>query len=236
MHYEYETPNAGVIAFGSHDITIKGRKIPYSKITSIDYQIASDYTTFFINGRRINAYGVRKVEAEEIKQTILFDKGEVKSVVIPKDESDDLINDMEENPEKPKEYAEYTAEPKTGVLWEGRKRLWCGLPWTFTKYRITDNKLFVDSGLLTKHQTELRLYRVLDVRIRRGLIQRLANIGSVFITSNDQDTPELELKNIRGSQEVKELLSEQVEEERQRANVRMGEFMGESADMTGGYF
>ena len=23
------------------------------------------------------------------------------------------------------------------ILWRERKRVWCGLPWTFTKYQIT---------------------------------------------------------------------------------------------------
>ena len=37
---------------------------------------------------------------------------------------------------------------KGKMKWYDRKRLWCGLPWTFTKYGMSDDRLFVEKGLL----------------------------------------------------------------------------------------
>ena len=37
------------------------------------------------------------------------------------------------------------AEKKT-YLWQGRRRNWLGLPWTFTKYSLDEEKLYINSG------------------------------------------------------------------------------------------
>ena len=43
-------------------------------------------------------------------------------------------------------------------LWSDRKRvLFLGLPLSFTTYRLTSNRLFINSGLLTQKQDEVRL-------------------------------------------------------------------------------
>ena len=43
-------------------------------------------------------------------------------------------------------------------LWSDRKRvLFLGLPLSFTTYRLTSNRLFINSGFLTQKQDEVRL-------------------------------------------------------------------------------
>ena len=58
-------------------------------------------------------------------------------------------------------------------IWQERKRLWCGLPWTFTTYAMSKDRMFVKTGLLTTHEYEVRLYRIVNVSISRTLIQRM---------------------------------------------------------------
>ena len=50
---------------------------------------------------------------------------------------------------------------ETGMnyLWSARKRYALGLPWTFTKYAFTEDRLFVTTGLLKTVEDEVRLYR-----------------------------------------------------------------------------
>lgn len=108
---------------------------------------------------------------------------------------------------------------KKDLNWYDRKRLWCGLPWTFTKYGMSDDRLFVETGLLNTQEMEVRLYRVLNLRLTRSLSQRLFGLGTIHVDSSDRDLECFELKNIRDSQGVKELLSEQVEIERRRNRV-----------------
>ena len=45
---------------------------------------------------------------------------------------------------------------KESMIWYDRKRLWCGLPWTFTKYGMDEGRLFVETGFLnTKEELSL---------------------------------------------------------------------------------
>ena len=108
---------------------------------------------------------------------------------------------------------------KNELNWYDRKRLWCGLPWTFTKYGMSDDRLFVQTGLFNTHEMEVRLYRVLNLRLDRSLSQRIFGMGTIHVDSSDRDLKCFELKNIRDSQGVKELISEQVEIERKRNRV-----------------
>ena len=36
----------------------------------------------------------------------------------------------------------------TNIIWSDRKRIWCGLPWTFTKYELRADKLLIKTGFL----------------------------------------------------------------------------------------
>lgn len=116
-------------------------------------------------------------------------------------------------------------------IWEDRKRiLFFGLPWTFTKYKLTEEKLLINSGLLTINFEEIRLYRILDISMRQTLLQRIFNIGTIKITSSDKTLPTLELKNIKNPEVVKEMLSEKIENERVKKRVSGREFMMEIND------
>ena len=116
-------------------------------------------------------------------------------------------------------------------VWEDKKRmLFFGLPWTFTKYRLTNEKLLINSGFLTINFEEIRLYRILDISMRQTLIQRMFNIGTIKITSSDRTLPYLELKNIKNPEVTKEMLSEKIEDERVKKRVSSREFIVESDD------
>ena len=112
------------------------------------------------------------------------------------------------------------------VLWQGRKRLlFFGLPWTFTKYMFTEEKFTVDSGLLTSKQDEIRLYRIVDISLTRTLVQKMFGLGTITCNTSDKTSPILDIKNIKDSQVVKEMLSEAVEKERMNKRVSSREYM-----------
>lgn len=111
------------------------------------------------------------------------------------------------------------------LLWYDRKRTFLGLPWSFTKYALTDEKLVVDIGFLNLTEYEVRLYRVININLKKSLGQRIFGLGTIHIDSNDHDLRSFDLKNIKNSDDVKELLSDQVEKERQRNHVSSREVM-----------
>ena len=111
------------------------------------------------------------------------------------------------------------------LIWQERKRLWCGLPWTFTKYSLDNKKLTIDTGFLNKKQDEVRLYRILDVSLTRTLMQRIFGLGTIHCTSTDRSLKNFDIKNIKKSQEIKNTLSDLIEEERKANKVSSREFM-----------
>lgn len=111
------------------------------------------------------------------------------------------------------------------VLWEDRKRTFLGLPWSFTRYSITSEKLLIDVGFLRRNEEEIRLYRILDITLRRSLYQRIFGIGTIHCCSADKSTPEFDIKNVKRPIEVKNLLSDLVEIEREKKRVSSREFM-----------
>lgn len=110
-------------------------------------------------------------------------------------------------------------------IWEDKKRPIFGLPLSFTKYKLTDEKLLVETGLLSINQEEVRLYRIMDISVKCKLIQRLFNVGTIHCCSADKSTPEFDIKDIKNPMQVKELLSKNVEEERQRKRIGTREYM-----------
>lgn len=112
-------------------------------------------------------------------------------------------------------------------IWSSRKRLlFFGLPFTFTKYTLTKEKMLIDTGVLNKKQEEVRLYRILDLTLTRSLAQRIFGLGTITCKTSDKALPVLELINVKNSQDIKEQLSDLVEAERVNKRVSVREFTG----------
>lgn len=112
------------------------------------------------------------------------------------------------------------------TLWQGRKRvLFFGLPWTFTKYTLLEDKFIVDSGFFNSTQDEIRLYRIMDMTLKRSFWQKIFGLGTIVCDTVDKSSPKLEIANIKNSLMVKEALSDAVEEERVKKRVSSREFM-----------
>ena len=121
-------------------------------------------------------------------------------------------------------------------LWKDRKRYF-GLPLSFTRYSLSEDRLFTSVGFLNIKDDEILLYRVRDIDTSRSLWQRLFGVGTVTVMSSDKTMPTLVLKNIKDPLFVKELIHNQVEEAKIKRRVRFGEIMtdadndGEPDDM-----
>lgn len=109
-------------------------------------------------------------------------------------------------------------------LWKDRKRYF-GMPLSFTRYQLSDDRLFVSVGFLNIKDDEVLLYRVRDIDTSRTLWQRIFGVGTVTVVSSDKTMPSLVLKNIKDPVFVKELIHKQVEEMKIKRRVRFGEIM-----------
>ena len=115
------------------------------------------------------------------------------------------------------------------IIWHDRKRYF-GLPISFTKYSMSEDRLFVETGLLNLSQDEVRLYRILDLQLKRSLGQRIFGVGSIIVSSSDKSLGTFEIRNIKNSANVKEMLSVQVEQQREAKRVYTRENMVNDVD------
>ena len=113
----------------------------------------------------------------------------------------------------------------TDILWSDRKRGIFGLPWTFTKYELTEEKLLIKKGLLRQTEEEIRLYRIMDLSLRRSLFERIEGIGTIHCCSADRSSPEFQIKRVRNPRHVKDLISDLVEKQRIARGVSVRETM-----------
>lgn len=111
------------------------------------------------------------------------------------------------------------------IIWSDKKRPIFGLPLSFTKYILTEEKLLVDTGFLSKTQEEIRLYRITDFTVKQKFLQRLFGVGNIFISSSDNTQGEFLIKDIKKPYEIKELLSDMVEKERVQKGIVTNEFL-----------
>ena len=114
-------------------------------------------------------------------------------------------------------------------LWKDRKRI-LGMPISFTRFSMSEDRLFTSVGFLNLKDDEVLLYRVRDIDTSRSLWQRLFGVGTVTVVSSDKTMPNLVLKNVKDPVFVKELIHNQVEEMKLRRRVRVGEIMADNMD------
>lgn len=122
------------------------------------------------------------------------------------------------------------ADTNTDILWKDKKRVFLGLPLSFTKYSLTKERLFIETGFLNSVENEVRLYRILDVQMTRTLGQKMFGLGSINVHSSDASQKDFTIKNIKKPKYVKELLSELVEKQRDEKRVVNRELMASSQD------
>ena len=112
-------------------------------------------------------------------------------------------------------------------LWSDRKRTIFGLPLSFTKYSLTEERLFIEQGFLSKREDEVRLYRIMDVSLTRSFGQRIFGVGTIHCSSADKSMGDFDILSVKNPKEVKEQLSQLIEAQRDAKRVINREYMAE---------
>ena len=121
------------------------------------------------------------------------------------------------------------SETVSNILWKDRRRR-LGMPLSFTRYRLTEDRLFCETGFLNIREEEILLYRIRDLELKLTLWQRMFGVGSIYVHSSDKTQPNLELKNVKNPREVKELLSNKVEECKDKRRMRSMEILEDGCE------
>ena len=121
------------------------------------------------------------------------------------------------------------AKENIQTRWSDRSRIF-GLPVTFTKYSMSDDRIFCEKGLLNMRFEEILLYRVRDISMKITLGQRIFGVGSILLQSSDKTAPVLEIKNVKNPRQVKEMIHQQVEQVKEQRRMRFGEVLEDPTD------
>ena len=112
--------------------------------------------------------------------------------------------------------------------WKDRKRI-LGMPIIFTRYRLSEDRLFCEKGFLNIRQDEVLLYRVRDLQLNMSLGQRIFGVGTICVVSSDKSVPHMDLVNVKNPRKVKELIHRSVEAAKDARRMRTMEVMGTEA-------
>ena len=75
-----------------------------------------------------------------------------------------------------------------------------------THYRITNQRIVIQSGVLSRSLEEIDMRSIDDIEFQQTVIERLFGIGQVFVVSTDKVAPKLSLHGIPGPLKIRELI------------------------------
>lgn len=114
---------------------------------------------------------------------------------------------------------------KKNYIWKDRRHvMW--FPFSFTKYCIKNDRLYIDKGFFSTVSEELLLYRVVDITLTRTFGQKIFGTGTIELAAKGDKDMLIELENIKRPKTVKEMLSSLVEDVRYEKRVVGSELYG----------
>ena len=106
--------------------------------------------------------------------------------------------------------------------------LWLLVRWFQTMgrtYRITNRRIVVETGVLSKKLEQIDLYRVADYTVERPFGQRIMGTGNLLLKTFDKTTPELNVLAIKTDVvKLYESVRAATEADKARRGVRMVDY------------
>ena len=99
---------------------------------------------------------------------------------------------------------------------EKKRWLFLGLPFTFTKYTVTEEQITINSGFFTRVENDCYMYKIQDTVLSVSLLQRIFGLATVVCKTSDVTHGQLVLKNIKNAKLIKNFIVECSEEQRMK--------------------
>jgi uncharacterized membrane protein YdbT with pleckstrin-like domain len=79
-----------------------------------------------------------------------------------------------------------------------------------TEYRVFQDSLEIESGIVSRRIENIQLFRVRDLGLAQSILNRVADVGDVIVTSTDQTAPHYRLRGVADPRALYEQLRELV--------------------------
>ena len=99
---------------------------------------------------------------------------------------------------------------------EKKRSKFLGLPLSFTRYMIDEEKLTIRRGFFKTIEDDAMMYKIQDVRLTRTLWEKVCGVGTVVCYTGDTTHPELQLVRVKKSREIKDFILNASEEARRK--------------------
>lgn len=119
------------------------------------------------------------------------------------------------------------------ILWKDRKRI-LGMPISFTRYEITNDRFITHKGFFHTETDEILLYRILDIKLSRSLGQKIFGVGTITLYSADQSHATIQIESIKKPDALRRFLSKRIEQERVQKGLTGREIYGAAGMMRQG--
>jgi membrane protein YdbS with pleckstrin-like domain len=71
-----------------------------------------------------------------------------------------------------------------------------------THYEVSPDRIEYGEGVFDRKVDNLDMFRVVDIKLRRNVIDLLVGVGTVTLTTTDKSHPEFEFKKVKNSREL----------------------------------
>ena len=111
------------------------------------------------------------------------------------------------------------------ILTVGLALLYFALRSKSQHYRLTSERIVIETGIFSKRMDQIDIYRINDYIVERPFGQRLIGTGNLVLTAMDRSTPEVRLLGLKTDVvALYERLRKATENEKRRRGVRMVDY------------
>lgn len=101
---------------------------------------------------------------------------------------------------------------------------WKAFELSKTEYTLTNQRLRVEKGALSRQTDELELYRVKDSKLQEPFLLRSMGLANIKLFTSDPTHPEVKLKGVEGGRQLREKIREHSQRLREQKGVREVDF------------
>jgi membrane protein YdbS with pleckstrin-like domain len=88
-----------------------------------------------------------------------------------------------------------------------------------THYEVSPDRIEYGEGVFDRKVDNIDMFRVVDIKLRRNVLDCMVGVGTVILTTSDKNQPEFEFKKIKNSRELYDTIKKASLSADRRTNV-----------------